>query len=145
MFEKLFQPGRIGSLKLRNRIVMLPMGGYFTGDNSNVVDRSVAYYVERAKGGVGLIIVGITLVTPVDEPVTKKYFNLHEEWLLPGHYHLTEAVHVNGAKIGIQLGHVGVEASLYDYGGKQSLSPSGIQQFDVSKQPFPMPRAMTRA
>jgi 2,4-dienoyl-CoA reductase-like NADH-dependent reductase (Old Yellow Enzyme family)/thioredoxin reductase len=80
----------------------------------------------------------------VDEPVTKKYFNLHEEWLLSGHYHLTEAVHVNGAKIGIQLGHVGVEASLYDYGGKQPLSPSGIQQFDVSKQPFPMPRAMTR-
>ena len=144
-YPKLFQTGHIGKLKLRNRIVMLPMGGYFAGDNSNVSDRSVAYYVERAKGGVGLIIVGITMVTPVDEPVTKKYFDLHEEWLLPGHYHLTEAVHVHGAKIGIQLAHPGVQLSLYDSGGRQPLSPSGIPQFDVSGQPFAMPRAMTKA
>ena len=124
---------------------MLPVGGYFVGDCSNVTDRSVAYFVERAKGGVGLIIIGITLVTPVDEPITKRYFNMHEKWLLPGHYHLTEAVHLHGAKIGIQLGHAGVQQIPHDLGGKIPLSPSGIRQFNVTKEPYPEPRAMTRS
>ena len=143
-YPKIFKPGKIGKLRIRNRLVMSPMGGYFTGDYSNVSDRSIAYFTERAKGGFGLIIVGITMVIPIDSPITKKYFNLLDSWLLPGHYHLTEAVHVHGAKIGIQLGHAGDEQSLYDLGGKEALTPSGVPQYDVSKTLLPKSRAMTR-
>jgi len=101
LFQKLFEPAKIGKIRLKNRIQMLPLGGYFCGVNSEVTDRSIAYFIERAKGGVGLIVVGITGVTPIDEPITQRYFSLGEDRLLQGHYHLTEAVHIHGAKIGI--------------------------------------------
>ncbi len=144
LFPKLFEPAQLGKLRLRNRIIMLPLAGYFCGVNSDVTDRSIAYFVERAKG-VGLIIVGITGVTPVDEPITQKYLSLGEDRLLQGHYHLTETVHIHGAKIGIQLGHVGAQMSMADFGGKQPLSPSGVQQFAANGRPFGLPRPITRS
>ncbi len=145
LFPNIFRTGLIGKRRIKNHLVMLPMGGYFSGECSNVTERSSAYFVERAKGGVGLIVVGVSLVVPVDEPITRKYFNMHDEWLLPGHYHLAEAVHINGAKIGIQLAHQGNQLPLQDLGGKMPLSPSGIPQFNSNKQPFPTSRGMTRS
>jgi 2,4-dienoyl-CoA reductase-like NADH-dependent reductase (Old Yellow Enzyme family) len=144
-YPKLFEPGQIGNVRIRNRIVMLPMGGYFPTANSEVGERSKAYFVERAKGGAGLIIVGLTGVMPLDEPITRNYFALSEDRLLPTHYHLTEAVHIHGAKIAIQLAHAGSQMNLREYGGKPPLSPSGIQQVDVNGKPFDKPRAMTRS
>ena len=144
-FSKLFQPGQIGKLKIRNRIVMLPMAGYFSGVNSEVTDRTIADYVERAKGEVGLIMVGANGVMPITKPIHATYLNLSEDRLLPGHYHLVEAVHVHGAKIGIQLIHQGPEVTWAQYGGEQPPSASSIQQFDVSGSPLAQPRPMTRA
>lgn len=143
-FGKLFEPGKIGKLRIRNRIVMLPMGGYFPTATSEVGERSKAYFVERAKGGVGLIIIGLTGVVPLDEPITKQYFSLSEDRLLPTHYHLTEAVRVHGAKIGIQLCHWGSQMNLPEYGGKPPLSPSGILQVNVNRKAFDKPRSMRR-
>ena len=48
-YPKIFKPGKIGKLRIRNRLVMSPMGGYLTGDYSNVSDRSITYFTERAK------------------------------------------------------------------------------------------------
>lgn len=144
VFSKLFEPGRIGKVKIRNRIVMLPMGAYFPGPTGEMSDRTRAYYVERAKGGVGLIIVGLSGVTPREQPITRNYTTLAETNLLPSHYHLTEAVHAHGAKIGIQLCHVGAQATMDDWGGKPPLSPSGIEQLSVAGKAFPKPRPMTR-
>jgi len=143
-FPKLFQPGEISGIRIRNRIVMLPMGGYFPDFSSAVTDRSIAYYADRAKGGAGLIIVGVTRVTPLAEPAHIPLFNLSDDKLLPGHYHLVEAVHSYGAKIGIQLYHGGSQVPMAAYGGRQPPSPSGIQQFDVSGQPLSLPRPMNR-
>ena len=144
-FSKLFEPVQIGKIRLRNRIIKLPIGGYFCGVNSDVSERTIAYYVERAKGGTGLITVGSTNVTPIDEPVTKKYLTLGEDRLVQGHYHLTEALHIHGAKVSIQLNDVGAQMSTADFGGKQPLSPSGVQQYAANQAPFGLPRPMTRS
>jgi 2,4-dienoyl-CoA reductase-like NADH-dependent reductase (Old Yellow Enzyme family) len=93
----------------------------------------------------GLIIVGLMGITPLDEPITKKYFSLSEDRLLPTHYNLTEAVHIEGARIGIQLCHVVSQVHLTDFGGKATLSPSGVQQFDLNQKPLAQPRPMTRS
>ena len=57
---KLFEPGKIGSLSLKNRIVMAAMGasGLTTVDGS-LTPRAIDYYVARARGGAGLITTGI--------------------------------------------------------------------------------------
>ena len=55
-YEKLFKKGRIGGLTIRNRAVMSPMGTDMADTNGNASQRLIAYYAERAKGGIGLII-----------------------------------------------------------------------------------------
>jgi len=54
-YKNIFQPINIGEMKLRNRIVLAPMAtGY--SEKGRVTERQIQYYVERAKGGVGLIV-----------------------------------------------------------------------------------------
>ncbi|UCG84714.1 MAG: NADH oxidase, partial [Dehalococcoidia bacterium] len=62
MFPSLFQPGRIGSLTLRNRIVMPPMGTWYATDSGAVSQKHIDHYSERARGGVAMIIVETTTV-----------------------------------------------------------------------------------
>jgi 2,4-dienoyl-CoA reductase-like NADH-dependent reductase (Old Yellow Enzyme family)/thioredoxin reductase len=109
-----------------------------------VTERTVAYYVERAKGGVGLIIVGGTRALPITRPTDRRYLNLGEETLLPSHYHLVEAVHSYGAKIAIQVGHPGSQVSLSEWAGEQPLSPSGVPQLDVSGHVICPPRPINK-
>ena len=54
--EKLFEPIRIGELELKNRIVMAPINSHLGTELGAVGERLIDYYVERAKGGVSLII-----------------------------------------------------------------------------------------
>lgn len=59
-FKKLFEHGKIGGLELKNRIVMAPMVLSYAAQGGFVSDRQVEYYAERARGGVGLIVVEAT-------------------------------------------------------------------------------------
>ena len=61
-FPKLFEPTRIGKMEIKNRIVMPPMGTNMGTPDGHVTEEIVCYYRERAKGGVGLIIVETTCV-----------------------------------------------------------------------------------
>ena len=65
---KLLEPVRIGKLELRNRIVMAPINSHLGTELGGVNDRLLDYYVERARGGVGLII---TDAMCIDWPVGK--------------------------------------------------------------------------
>ncbi len=53
----LFEKGRIGSLEIPNRVVMAPMGTKSDTDGG-FCERDINYFVERAKGGAGMIITG---------------------------------------------------------------------------------------
>jgi 2,4-dienoyl-CoA reductase-like NADH-dependent reductase (Old Yellow Enzyme family) len=86
----LFEPLRIRGIELRNRIVFAPVVTNFGLRNQ----QALQYYLERAKGGVGLIIVH---GTPVDLLLKPKW----AQGLSP----LTMAVHEQGAKIVLQLWH----------------------------------------
>ena len=55
-FRTLFSPIKIGDLQLKNRIIMPAMGTNLSNSDGTVSDRAITYYVERAKGGAGLII-----------------------------------------------------------------------------------------
>jgi len=144
-FPKLFTPGEIGKVKIRNRIVMSPMGMHFAGINGEVTDKTIGHYAERAKGGAGLITVGITNMMPTPQRYNVMLLSIGEDRLLRGHYELTEAVHSYGAKISIQLGHIGSQMSMAAAGGKQTLSPSGVQQIFVDGHSYEPPRPMTTA
>lgn len=59
-FSKLFEPIKIKNVEIKNRYSMAPMGPFgFTDNNGAFTQEGIDYYVERAKGGTGLIITGI--------------------------------------------------------------------------------------
>lgn len=104
----LFEPARIGSIAVKNRYAMGPMGplGLATaGGGWN--RRGIEYYVRRAQGGVGLIITGVCQVTnPAEHLPAGMIPNpvLSPAEFLSTSRELTERVHAYGAKIVLQAG-----------------------------------------
>jgi len=98
--NKLFEPIQIGSMTLKNRIVMAPMGT--TTDTTNAFNmRDVKYYGERAKGGCGLVLTGAVVASTEFEPAPcQKLTNTKDVYML---HLVAERVHFYGAKFGIQL------------------------------------------
>jgi 2,4-dienoyl-CoA reductase-like NADH-dependent reductase (Old Yellow Enzyme family) len=71
-FEHLFTPVQIGSLELKNRLLMLPMENSYSAEDGSVTERLTNYYTARAKD-VGLVIVQITCVdAPIGHPVAPR-------------------------------------------------------------------------
>jgi len=134
-YPRLFEPGYIGSLRLKNRIVMPPMGTQFASDTGGVTPRLIEHYVRRARGGVGLIIVEFTCI---DYPRGKGHYSqlaLHDDKLLAGHANLVEAVHRAGSKIAIQLHHAGGNTDRKRTEGLELVAPSKIPSRLWSEQP----------
>ncbi len=95
----LFNPIKIGKMELKNRVVMLPVTTGFGEADETVGDHLIDFFVERAKGGVGLIIVPFS-PTYVGCPMEP---GLHDDRFIPGARRLTEAVHRYGSKVAAQL------------------------------------------
>lgn len=62
-YDMLFEKGRIGTLVLKNRGIMMPMATDLADKNGIVTPRQIRYYQERAKGGIGMIIMNIPVWT----------------------------------------------------------------------------------
>ncbi|MBI2287853.1 MAG: NADH:flavin oxidoreductase [Chloroflexi bacterium] len=101
-FEKLFEPIKIGSLQVKNRIAMGPMGTRSCTHDGYVTDQLLTHYTARAKGGAGLIIVEHTLVT-TRHWSSKRITGLWDEEQVTEMGELAEAIHTFGAKAIIQL------------------------------------------
>jgi len=107
-FPKLFEKIKVGELELKNRIVMPGMLTNFAAEDCKVSDRHIDYYVERAKGGVGLIIVEATGVDlPVGKGLPRQLGNCSDEFI-PGLKRLSQAIKSHGAKVAIQVHHSGL-------------------------------------
>ena len=59
-FEHLLRPIEFWGIKLKNRMVMAPMATNLATEDGFVTERLKAYYEERAKGGIGMIIIEYT-------------------------------------------------------------------------------------
>jgi 2,4-dienoyl-CoA reductase-like NADH-dependent reductase (Old Yellow Enzyme family) len=73
MLDKIFEPVNIGKLKIDNRIVMAPMATHFANRDGFVTERLKNYYIERARSGIGLIILYLAMSFPTQAAV-----NLHK-------------------------------------------------------------------
>ena len=63
-YERLFTPGQIGKCKLKNRIIMAPMGNINMADPiGRPLPKMIDYFAERAKGGTALLITGLVPVS----------------------------------------------------------------------------------
>ena len=64
-YSPLFTPFKIGSMEVKNRIVLSPMGHNASLPYGAKAESEIAYYEERARGGVGLIMTGCTNIDKV--------------------------------------------------------------------------------
>ena len=101
MYQKLFTPIKIRSMELKNRIVLPAMGTKFSGKTSYVTDQLIDYHVARVKGGTGLSIVEVCSVHSPSAP--RGFLSISEDCYIPGMKRLTDAIHENGGKAGLQL------------------------------------------
>jgi len=101
----LFKLGKIGRLEIKNRLVMSPMATNFASLDGQVTREVIDHYVERAKGGVGLIITEITRTeTKIQSTsITGANLQLDTQSHIAGLSQLSDAVHEYGTKIFLQL------------------------------------------
>jgi 2,4-dienoyl-CoA reductase-like NADH-dependent reductase (Old Yellow Enzyme family)/thioredoxin reductase len=141
MYPKLFESASIGSVKLRNRLVMLPMGTAYASQHGEVTQKTIDYFVERAKGGVGLITLGN--VSPYLPNIINQLV-LDSDWVLMGHYELAEKLHAHGAKVCVQISHAGRQKNRSTLlPGEELVSSSAIASERLGNK-FAVPRALDK-
>ncbi|TMO83512.1 alkene reductase [Pseudoalteromonas spongiae] len=145
----LFDPIQLGSVTLKNRIVMAPMTRSRASQPGNIPnDLMATYYAQRATAG--LIISEGTPISAVARGYSLTP-GIYTEQQIAGWRKVTHAVHKRGGKIFAQLWHVGRRSSTA-IEGLQPLAPSAIKEPDKVYGPLPngelgmidttMPKAM---
>lgn len=123
-FPKLFSPFKIGSMDLKNRIVMPAMETHLCDAEGFVTDEIISYYCERIKGGVGYVTIENTGVDPAGR-LNDGMLCIHDDTFMDGFKRLAEEIHKLDGKIVVQLSHGGKEALTY-FTGLEPVSASAI-------------------
>jgi 2,4-dienoyl-CoA reductase (NADPH2) len=121
-FSRLSSPIQIGTMTLKNRIVMPAMHHLYTEDGY-ATPRFCEYYWKRVEGGAGLIIVGSCRFD--DYGAKLGSMSLRTDDTIPGWKAFTDGVHQRGGKVAVQLYHAGRYMPKKDVPcGGDALSPS---------------------
>jgi len=120
----LLTPAHIGSVLIPNRIVMPPMTTRTADEEGNVTDDTMAYYLARARGGVGLITIEMAAPEKVGRH-RRHEIGIYDDRFLPGLTRLVDALHRAGSKVSIQLGHAGGHTRK-DICGETPIAPSPV-------------------
>jgi dimethylglycine catabolism A len=140
----LLTPARIGSVEIPNRIVMPSMTTRTADAEGYVTDDSVAYYLARARGGVGLITIEMASPEKAGRH-RRREMGIYDDRFLPGLTRLVDELHRAGSKVSIQLGHGGGHTRI-DICGETPIAPSAIPHpvYETTFETI-VPEAMTKA
>lgn len=106
----LFSPFQVKSMRLKNRVVMSPMGSNLALCSGEISDEHIEYYRLRAAGGVGLIIVENMCVDfPAGSNGTTQ-LRLDHDCFIPRLFRFNEVIHQYGCCTSVQLNHAGCTA-----------------------------------
>ncbi|MGB8966340.1 MAG: FAD-dependent oxidoreductase [Candidatus Cybelea sp.] len=120
MFERALQAGRIGTLRLPNRIIMGSMHLGIESDGGALA----AFYAERARGGAGLIVTGGSAISRVGAG-GRNYSFVNDPASAAALGQAAAAVHAAGGRIALQLFHAGRYAFLASF-GLRPVAPSAV-------------------
>ena len=142
-YKSLFTPIKIGNCEIKNRFAMAPMGPLGLADaEGGFNQRGIDYYTERAKGGTGLIITGVTFSDC--EVETQSMPNCPNSTYNPVHFvrtsrEMTERVHAYGSKIFLMMsagfGRVTIPTNLGEF---PPVAPSEIPHRWLDKMCRPL-------
>jgi len=100
------QPGQIGKLRLKNRIVMAPMGTNYSTTDGLSTQRDCEYYAERARGGVAMIMTEAMIVTETARSHHNSLCCYHDRFI-PGLARLVQGIKDHGSHVFGQINHRG--------------------------------------
>ena len=109
-YQHIFEPFTVRRMTMKNRIMMTPMGTNYGESSGEMSFLHINYYEQRAKGGVGLIMVENASVDSPEGSNGTTQLRIDHDNYLPRLFKLTETVHKHGACIGIQINHAGASA-----------------------------------
>jgi 2,4-dienoyl-CoA reductase-like NADH-dependent reductase (Old Yellow Enzyme family)/NADPH-dependent 2,4-dienoyl-CoA reductase/sulfur reductase-like enzyme len=102
---------KIGGMTVKNRLVMAPMNTNYSNENGAVTPQMEEYFVRRARGGVGLIVLEAVSVSP-DSKNHGVQPLLCDEKFIPAWSNIVDRIHSYGTKVSVEITHYGSEAVL---------------------------------
>jgi 2,4-dienoyl-CoA reductase-like NADH-dependent reductase (Old Yellow Enzyme family) len=118
----LFEPGSVGPVETRNRIVRAGTSETMAGAGGQVTDELVSLYGTLARNEVGLIFTGHLYCHPRGRYAPRQT-GIYSDDLVPGLRRLVETVHRHGARIFAQVAHAGSQSRIPD---NEPLAPSPV-------------------
>ncbi|MCK9265121.1 MAG: FAD-dependent oxidoreductase [Deltaproteobacteria bacterium] len=128
----LMQGFSLKGLWLRNRIAMAPMLSRLCNTDGSVSQKLIDYYVERAKGGAGLIIVEYCYIDQNESKARHGQLGVYHDRFIAGLAELAEAIQECGAKTILQICHAGRSSSA-KFTGLKPIAPSAIPNYANEK------------
>ena len=130
----LFSPARIGTLEVKNRLVMPAMVRNYADEKGHATPRYVAHIERIAQGGVGTMILEASFISQEGRGFANE-LGIQDDSIIPGLKMLVDAAHRHGAAIGPQLYHA----------GRQTTSKvTGLKPAAPSPVPDPLEQEMPR-
>lgn len=127
LYPHLFEPGKIGNLVLKNRIVMPAMEMLAAGFNGEMSDDLIHYYEQRAKAGCGLIV---TAYASVDDEFSQSFAGAQLKVTDPRHTEglskLARVLHKYDTRVMVQIYQAGRQAVPSEVTGKRIVAPSAV-------------------
>lgn len=124
-YEKLFTPFKIGNMEVKNRIGISPMGTNSAFVNGRKDAQEIDYFIERAKGGAGIIYMGCQMLNErIAQGSMEGYLDTYT--VLPSLTSVCDGVHRYGAKIVCQLSPGTGRNAFPDTYGNPPISASAL-------------------
>lgn len=133
MYEKLFEPIKIGSIELKNRLFVPAMSTLTATAEGASTEQFIAYHERKAKGGWGFIITEYFGIAPY-VGFFPRMLGIWNDELIESHRELTRRVHAAGAKIGAQISHSGRETFIA-VSDENLVAPSPYMDVSGEKKP----------
>lgn len=142
--DPLLQPFQLKHLTLRNRVVSTSHEPAF-GEDGLPKDRYRAYHLEKARGGVGLTMIGGSAVVSPDSPPSFGNLLLYRDDIVPWLRRLADDVHGAGAAVMCQVTHLGRRTSNYSGDWLPVVSASPLREpahraFPKTAEPWDLDR-----
>lgn len=132
--NELLQPIQIGRMRIKNRLVMGPMNTNFSNENGAPTAQLEAFYLERARNGVGLIVMEACSVT--EETVNHAVQPLlTDDRFIPGWFNIVDGLHGHGTKASVEIVHYGSEGEIGKMVSASDVSSRGrlVHPLDIEE------------
>ncbi len=138
-FPRLSEPGWIGNVRLKNRVLKAPQHTGLANPDGSITDRLLRYYREVASGGVGMVIVEYAWVDDDASSASPCQLGIASMHHIPGLSLLADTIRASGAKPAIQISHAGRQRFTLE----RPKAASAVPWEELHAKGCPSPDALT--